>query len=227
MIVVSVVTGLSWFCRRSIPSSKPVCSRPSSPVKSTSSRSATIKICCANCGSSVRFSTLSIFPSAAPFGDAARRLHRLDRHAHGRAAARLGLFYRVRFFRHAIYSLHHRLVLLLGKAGPVNYWLKTVLDQTGPGDQHLFAARHDLHRIIALVAFCISHAWRRRFAPWIPSLEEASCGMRRAALADHAPGIAALDAAGILLGDVVDLHPILRVLRDPRVGRVARATSAC
>ncbi len=49
-------------------------------------------------------------------------------------------------------------LLLLGKAGPVNYWLKVLLDQTTPVLNVYSTVRHDVYRVAALVAVCFSHA---------------------------------------------------------------------
>ena len=97
-------------------------------------------------------------------------------------------------------------LLLLGKAGPVNYWLKILFDQTSPGAQRLFHVRHDFDRVAALVAVCFSHA-RRGVSFHGPVPRRSVGGLRRAGLADHAAGFLAADAAGVLLGHAVDLHP--------------------
>ncbi len=115
-------------------------------------------------------------------------------------------------------------LLLLGKAGPVNYWLKTLLDQTGPVFNVYSLCGDDFHR-----SRC---SGRRLFFSCLrglplhgPVAGRSFGGLRRAALADHAAGFAAPDAAGIFFRDVVDLHPLLRVLRDSRTGRIARRHS--
>ena len=133
-------------------------------------------------------------------GDAARRLSRVDRHAHGRAAARLwaisprSLPSARRLFLYTIGWL-----LLLGKAGPVNYLAESVARSTGTGGQRLFAVRHDLYRVLALVAVCVSHAGGG-FPLHGPVSGRSVGGLRRAGLANHAARFAALDAAGVLFG---------------------------
>ena len=77
-------------------------------------------------------------------------------------------------------------LLLLGRAGPVNYWLKTLLDQAGPVI--------NIYSLFGMI-FIESLLWspfvflmlRGVFAPWIRSWKKL-VGLRRAGLADHAPG---------------------------------------
>ncbi len=111
-------------------------------------------------------------------------------------------------------------LLLLGKAGPVNYWLKILLRPNRTGAQRLFHVRHDFDRVAALVAVCFSHA-RRGVSLHGPVSRGSVGGLRRAGLADHAADFLAPDAAGVLLGHAVDLHPHFRILRDSRFGRTS------
>ena len=74
-------------------------------------------------------------------------------------------------------------LLLLGKAGPVNYWLRMLLNQSGPVRERLFSVGNGVRRIFALVAVCVSDAGR--FLPLHGSVARRGLGgLRRAALAD-------------------------------------------
>ena len=97
-------------------------------------------------------------------------------------------------------------LLLLGKAGPVNYWLKILFDQTTPVLNVYSMFGMILIESLLVVAVCFSHA-RRGVSFHGPVPRRSVGGLRRAGLADHAAGFLAADAAGVLLGHAVDLHP--------------------